>query len=75
MIPQFKRLRAMAGYYTLRSFAEAVGVSRNTVYLWEKGRARPALPKINRICEILGCEYGDLYKTNNQIENDDTQKQ
>ena len=45
---------------TLAQIAEALGVSKPTVWAWEKGKARPLPERIDAIAEILGVTRADL---------------
>jgi transcriptional regulator with XRE-family HTH domain len=40
--------------------AELVGVSRQTIYLWESNQNLPDIEKVGKICEILNIEISDL---------------
>ena len=49
----FRSLRYDAGL-TLQQVADAVGVSKPTVWAWEHGRAKPGREKMHAIAEALG---------------------
>ncbi|MCM0001108.1 MAG: helix-turn-helix transcriptional regulator [Erythrobacter sp.] len=49
----FRSLRYAAGL-TLQQVADAVGVSKPTVWAWEHGRAKPSREKVDGIAEALG---------------------
>lgn len=49
----FRSLRYDAGL-TLQQVADAVGVSKPTVWAWEHGRAKPSREKVHAIAEALG---------------------
>lgn len=56
---QLNRLRREAGL-TLADVAERLGVSKPTVWAWEKGKARPLPERMEAIAEALGADTGDL---------------
>jgi len=56
---KLNRLRREKGL-TLAQIAEALGVSKPTVWAWEKGKARPLPERIDAIAEILGVTRADL---------------
>lgn len=51
--PQLNRLRREAGL-TLADVASALGVSKPTVWAWEKGKARPLPERLDAIAAALG---------------------
>ena len=53
------QLRRFHGW-SQEHLADLCNVSRQTVYKWEAGLARPALEKIARLVELFGCTYDDL---------------
>jgi transcriptional regulator with XRE-family HTH domain len=56
---RLNRLRREAGL-TLADVATRLGVSKPTVWAWEKGKARPLPERINAIAEALGATPDDL---------------
>jgi transcriptional regulator with XRE-family HTH domain len=50
---RLNRLRREAGL-TLADIAEALGVSKPTVWAWEKGKARPLPERLEAIASVLG---------------------
>jgi transcriptional regulator with XRE-family HTH domain len=56
---RLNRLRREAGL-TLADVAERLGVSKPTVWAWEKGKARPLPERMGAIAEALGAEAEDL---------------
>ncbi|MBQ1492365.1 MAG: helix-turn-helix domain-containing protein [Blautia sp.] len=44
-----------------QDLADKVGVARNTVTYWEKGRSKPAPNVVPKLCEALGITTGDLF--------------
>lgn len=57
--PQLNRLRRERSL-TLEQVANALGVSKPTVWAWEKGKARPLPERISAIAEVLGVSDSDL---------------
>lgn len=39
--------------YTQKHFAEAIGVSDDCVYQWEKGRSQPSIQILRKICKTF----------------------
>ena len=56
---RLNRLRREAGL-TLAEVATSLGVSKPTVWAWEKGKARPLPERMVAIAEALGAEPEDL---------------
>ncbi len=52
-------LRKQNGY-TQETFAEEIGVSRQSVYKWEAGQAYPEVEKLIKISRVLGTKIDDL---------------
>lgn len=57
--PKLHRLRRERGL-TLADIADALGVSKPTVWAWEKGKARPIPERLAAIAEVLGVEPESL---------------
>ena len=57
--PQLNRLRRERGL-TLADVATALGVSKPTVWAWEKGKARPLPERIDAIAAALGVSPDEL---------------
>jgi transcriptional regulator with XRE-family HTH domain len=66
---RLNRLRREAGM-TLADVAMRLGVSKPTVWAWEKGKARPLPERIGAIAEALGAEPEELIEAD--IHNADT---
>lgn len=56
---RLNRLRREAGL-TLADVAAALGVSKPTVWAWEKGKARPLPERLDAIAAALGVDAGQL---------------
>jgi transcriptional regulator with XRE-family HTH domain len=59
---RLNRLRREAGL-TLADVAARLGVSKPTVWAWEKGKARPLPERIDAIAEALGVPSAELTET------------
>ena len=44
-----------------QELADKVGVARNTVTYWEKGRSKPAPSFVPKLCDVLGITTGDMF--------------
>lgn len=42
-------------HMTQTEFAESVGVSKNTVFSWEKGTTEPSASQLRKIADVSGC--------------------
>lgn len=51
---------------TLAQVANVLGVSKPTVWAWEKGKARPLPERLEAIAEVLGSSVADLTDTSAQ---------
>ena len=60
---RLNRLRRERGL-TLAQVAAKLGVSKPTVWAWEKGKARPLPERIAAIAKVLGAEEADLNASN-----------
>lgn len=56
---KFNRLRRERGL-TLAQVAEAMGVSKPTVWAWEKGKARPLPERLEALAKVLGVTKAEL---------------
>ena len=59
---RLQRLRKERGF-TLAQVAAQLGVSKPTVWAWERGRARPIEERVDALAEALGVTRGELMAT------------
>jgi len=60
-MPGIRSRRRMQGL-TVQSMADALGVTRQAWYLWERGIVMPNAAYLPAIAEILGCTIEELYE-------------
>ena len=60
---QLKAARRSCGH-TQASLADALGVSKGTVAMWETGKRHPSLEKVGEISVLLGISTDYLIKGN-----------
>jgi DNA-binding transcriptional regulator YiaG len=53
-----KQIRAVRGTRSRRAFAEVLGVSANSIFLWETGRARPRGVNLARLASAKPARRG-----------------
>lgn len=53
---------------TQTELSDELGVSKQTINAWVKGRTTPPLGKALQIADRLGCSIHDLWKLNNEEE-------
>lgn len=58
---RLRDIRVLRGYRTQRAFAEAVGVTQETVSLWERGVKMPLLDIAVRAARLLGLTVEEFY--------------
>ncbi len=58
-----QKLRSLrhASDHSIRDVADAVGVSRNQVMFWERGRGLPTVNRLPKIARVFGCLIDDLF--------------
>ena len=57
-----KKLRTLRGEKTIRLFAEELGLSKSTLHKLEQGEQNLTLDQLQRICDGLGCDVGELFE-------------
>lgn len=54
--------RRKAAGYTQQSYADALGIERGAVGMYETGKAWPRASILPAMAELLGCTIDDLYE-------------
>jgi transcriptional regulator with XRE-family HTH domain len=57
----FKSARINAGI-SLNAAAEALEISRTSIWLWETGKGMPLAEKLLRMAKLYGCSVDDLLR-------------
>lgn len=57
---KIKKYRMEKGY-TIRELAEAVGITRQNLYMIEGGKANPSIKTCKSIAHVLGQSLDDLF--------------
>lgn len=47
---------------TQQEVADALGIQRTTVAMWETGKSMPQASKLPQIAKILGCTVDELFE-------------
>ena len=68
-----KTLRTANGH-TQQTLAEALGIERATVAMWETGRAYPTVDKLIRLADLLGVTTDELLGRGLPTPNDQTMR-
>lgn len=45
---------------SLYKLAQEMGLPQQTIYSWAKGRTQPSYLNLDKLCNILECEIGDI---------------
>ncbi len=48
---------------SLYKLAKVMGLPQQTIYSWAKGRTQPSYLNLDKLCNILECEIGDILET------------
>jgi DNA-binding XRE family transcriptional regulator len=48
--------------WTWQSLADTLGVSRQTLYNWDRGDSYPKTPQAIELAKLLGCRFAQLIK-------------
>lgn len=62
--------RRRAAGFTQYSFAEALGVERSLIAMYETGRAWPSAAKLPTIAALLNCSIDELYEAPEEVAGD-----
>lgn len=57
----FRKARLLSGK-TIEDVKNVLGVSRNTVWLWETKQTKPQADKLLQIAQLYGCTVEDLLR-------------
>lgn len=64
-----KAARISANYYTQKSAAKALGVSKDTISNWERGKSYPDAQKIAMIEKVYNIKYSNIIFLSNNYAN------
>lgn len=63
---------------TQKDLSKKLGCSNTTISMWIKGNSTPRIDKIDKMCEIFGCERNDIIsdtpKTLEEVKKDQIMK-
>ena len=62
MIIKIKEIAKDNKNFSLYKLAKELGLPQQTVYSWANGRTQPSYENMDRLCEILNCQMGDLFE-------------
>lgn len=48
--------------WSLYKLAKYLNLPQQTVYSWASGRTQPSYENMDRLCEALNCNIGDLFE-------------
>ncbi len=48
--------------WSLYKLAKFLNLPQQTVYSWASGRTQPSYENMDRLCEALNCNIGDLFE-------------
>ncbi len=48
--------------WSLYKLAKELNLPQQTVYSWASGRTQPSYENMDKLCEILSCNVGDLFE-------------
>mgnify|MGYP002626977122 CR=1 FL=1 len=48
--------------WSLYKLAQVLELPQQTVYSWANGRTQPSYENMDRLCEAIGCNVGDLFE-------------
>ncbi len=48
--------------WSLYKLAKVLNLPQQTVYSWASGRTQPSYENMDRLCETLNCNIGDLFE-------------
>lgn len=48
--------------WSLYRLAKVLGLPQQTIYSWASGRTQPSYENMDRLCQALSCNVGDLFE-------------
>lgn len=48
--------------WSLYKLAKELNLPQQTVYSWASGRTQPSYENMDRLCDILDCQVGELFE-------------
>jgi len=48
--------------WSLYKLAQVLELPQQTVYSWANGRTQPSYENMDRLCDAIGCNIGDLFE-------------
>ncbi len=48
--------------WSLYKLAKVLNLPQQTVYSWASGRTQPSYENMDRLCEAISCNVGDLFE-------------
>lgn len=48
--------------FSLYKLAKELNLPQQTVYSWANGRTQPSYENMDKLCDILSCNLGDLFE-------------
>ncbi len=48
--------------WSLYRLAKELGLPQQTVYSWANGRTQPSYDNMDRLCEVIDCNVGELFE-------------
>ena len=49
--------------WSLYKLAKVLDLPQQTIYSWANGRTQPSYENMDRLCETIGCNVGDLFES------------
>lgn len=48
--------------WSLYRLAKELGLPQQTVYSWANGRTQPSYDNMDKLCDVIGCNVGELFE-------------
>ena len=62
-----EKVMTQVNKWTYQSLADAIGVSRQTIWNWNNNKAKPDMPQLLKLTELLGCSFAQLIKEEKDV--------